>query len=142
MHVHVCTRDPKMYMHVHVYVIAITCINILAKLAIMPNLRFEHNMGCTYTCLSNRYDTVKRMLTTCISKIHVSTVPYFEPKLLHLKFVLSQIHYLPNGETFTSANLKVSLQLNGETVVWTPLPALDMSLQGNLLGTVRVSEHF
>lgn len=50
-----------------------------------------------------------------------------------------QVRYTPTGQTFTAANLEVSVQLNRETVTWVPEPAVTASLRGNLLGTIRVS---
>ena len=50
-----------------------------------------------------------------------------------------QVRYTPTGQTFTAANLEVSVQLNEETVTWVPEPAVTASLHGNLLGTIRVS---
>ena len=52
-----------------------------------------------------------------------------------------QIRYLPNGQTFNAGNLQVSLQLNGKTVTWSPGSTANTSLNGNLLGTIRVSDH-
>jgi hypothetical protein len=48
-----------------------------------------------------------------------------------------KVRYLPNGKSFTTANLQVSLQLNGQTVSWAPEPTWNRTLGGNLLGTIR-----
>jgi hypothetical protein len=47
------------------------------------------------------------------------------------------VRYQPNNKSFTAANLQVSLEVNGETVTWSPVPGVDSSLAGNLLGTIR-----
>ena len=41
--------------------------------------------------------------------------------------------------TFSADNLEVSITLNGKTVTWKPTPAVNTTLNGNLLGTIRVS---
>ncbi|KAL5486960.1 hypothetical protein EMCRGX_G019505 [Ephydatia muelleri] len=48
-----------------------------------------------------------------------------------------QVRYLPDQFTFNNKNLEVSIQLNGNTVVWQPTPGANATLNGNLLGTVR-----
>ena len=51
-----------------------------------------------------------------------------------------QVRYLSTSEvSFNSDNLKVSLQLNGGTVTWKPITAIQDNLGGNLKGTIRVS---
>ena len=49
-----------------------------------------------------------------------------------------KVRYKPNNQSFTAANLQVSLAVDGETITWAPVPGVDSSLAGNLLGTVRV----
>lgn len=49
------------------------------------------------------------------------------------------MRYLPSSTTFNADNLEVSITLNGETVTWNPTPAVNTTLNGNLLGTIRVS---
>ena len=41
--------------------------------------------------------------------------------------------------TFSADNLEVSITLNGKIVTWKPTPAVNTTLNGNLLGTIRVS---
>ena len=49
-----------------------------------------------------------------------------------------QVRYLPSNVTFSAANLEVSLMLGGKPVVWRPVPGVNATLNGNLLGTLRV----
>ena len=55
-----------------------------------------------------------------------------------LRASLLQVRYLPDQFTFNNKNLEVSIQLNGNTVVWQPIPGVNATLNGNLLGTIRV----
>lgn len=58
--------------------------------------------------------------------------------LIILIYFVFQVRYLPDQFTFNNKNLEVSIQLNGNTVVWQPTPGANATLNGNLLGTVRV----
>ena len=49
-----------------------------------------------------------------------------------------QVRQLPNNQTFNEGNLEVSTELHGKTVTWRPTPAATTTLNGNLLGTIRV----
>lgn len=49
-----------------------------------------------------------------------------------------QVRHLPNNQTFNEGNLEVSTELHGKTVTWRPTPAATTTLNGNLLGTIRV----
>ena len=49
-----------------------------------------------------------------------------------------QVRHLPNNQTFNEGNLEVSTELHGKTVTWRPTPAATTTLDGNLLGTIRV----
>ena len=49
-----------------------------------------------------------------------------------------QVRYLPNNLTFNGDNLEVLTELRGKTVTWRPAPAATATLNGNLLGTIRV----
>ena len=49
-----------------------------------------------------------------------------------------QVRHLPNNQTFNEGNLEVSTELHGKTVTWRPTPAATATLNGNLLGTIRV----
>jgi len=53
-----------------------------------------------------------------------------------------EVRYLPDNQSFSADNLEVSIVLNGEEVMWSPTPAVNASLNGNLLGTIRVSYCF
>ena len=46
-----------------------------------------------------------------------------------------QVRHLPNNQTFNEGNLEVSTELHG---TWRPTPATATTLDGNLLGTIRV----
>ena len=63
---------------------------------------------------------------------------------LHVAFAPPppQVRYLPTDQSFNADNLEVSIVLNGEEVTWSPTPAVNASLNGNLLGTIRVSYCF
>ena len=49
-----------------------------------------------------------------------------------------QVRHLLNNQTFNEGNLEVSTELHGKTVTWRPTPAATTTLDGNLLGTIRV----
>ena len=49
-----------------------------------------------------------------------------------------QVRHLPNNQTFNEGNLEVSTELHGKAVTWRPTPATTTTLDGNLLGTIRV----
>ena len=51
----------------------------------------------------------------------------------------TKVRYLPSSQAFSADNLEVSIVMKGKTVVWRPTPAVNATLNGNLLGTVRVS---
>ena len=54
-----------------------------------------------------------------------------------------QISYMADGNSFNEDNLMVTLKnfkVNGQTKVWFPKPTVNATLEGNLLGTIRVSE--
>ena len=51
---------------------------------------------------------------------------------------LLQVRHFPNNQTFNEGNLEVSTELHGKTVTWRPTPATTTTLDGNLLGTIRV----
>ena len=53
---------------------------------------------------------------------------------------LLQVEYLPDDETFSADNLRVTFTLSdGSTKKWSPQPANSTTeYDGNLLGTVRV----
>lgn len=50
----------------------------------------------------------------------------------------TKVRYLPSSQVFSADNLEVSIVVKGKTVVWRPTPAVNATLNGNLLGTVRV----
>ena len=56
-------------------------------------------------------------------------------------YVNTQVRYLSiSTDTFNPNNLKASIQLNGKNMTWSLVPGYKESANGNLLGTLRVSE--
>lgn len=54
-----------------------------------------------------------------------------------------QLRYSTDATTtFNSSNLQVSFMLDGYTVTWTPQPATQQTISGNLYGTFRVGGTF
>ena len=52
---------------------------------------------------------------------------------------LVQVRYLSiAADTFNGNNLKVSIQVNGKEVTWSPVTASQENAKDNLLGTLRV----
>jgi len=54
---------------------------------------------------------------------------------------LVQVNYKPDDSAFTADNLQVMVKFNGNTTVWSPYPTFNRTLDGNLMGTIRVSKH-
>jgi len=50
-----------------------------------------------------------------------------------------QVNYKPDDSAFTADNLQVMVQFNGNTSVWSPQPTFNRTLDGNLMGTIRVT---
>ena len=46
-----------------------------------------------------------------------------------------------DNTSFNANNLQVMIQFNGNTAMWSPQPTFNRTLDGNLLGTLRVSDH-
>ena len=46
-----------------------------------------------------------------------------------------------DNNSFNADNLQVMIQFNGSTTTWSPQPTFNRTLDGNLLGTLRVSDN-
>ena len=49
------------------------------------------------------------------------------------------MNYKPDDSAFTGDNIQVVVKFNGNTTMWFPQPAINQTLDGNLMGTIRVS---
>ena len=102
-------------------------------------------------CLNNPLQVQILRIKYCWQHQHKKSLvasPQFSMSLAFFSTVLtygmyclvvgSQVRFLPNNVSFNQHNLQVSIQLNGEEKEWSPMPALNTTLNGNLLGTIRV----
>ncbi|XP_065915296.1 alpha-xylosidase BoGH31A-like isoform X1 [Dysidea avara] len=47
------------------------------------------------------------------------------------------VNYKPDDSAFTGDNIQVVVKFNGNTTMWFPQPAINQTLDGNLMGTIR-----
>ena len=51
---------------------------------------------------------------------------------------VTQINYKMENTSFNANNLQAAVQFNDNITVWSPQPTFNRTLDGNLLGTLRV----